>query len=65
MWVLNEQQGERWSTCHDLRTDPYQLDPVDDPALDLELARTTHRVLTSLEAPWEELDAFIAAHPAS
>lgn len=59
MWVLNEQQGRRWSVCHDLEADPYQLDPVDDPALDLQLARATHRVLLALDAPWSALEQHI------
>ncbi|MDN5901354.1 MAG: sulfatase, partial [Brachybacterium sp.] len=33
MWVLSARRGEVWPTCHDLVADPFQLHPLEDPAL--------------------------------
>ncbi|ATG50784.1 hypothetical protein CFK38_04035 [Brachybacterium vulturis] len=58
MWVLSARSGEVWSTCHDLVADPFQLHPLEDPALDRALAARARELFARLEMPWPELDRY-------
>ncbi|MCT1776467.1 hypothetical protein [Brachybacterium sp. p3-SID957] len=51
--------------CHNLEADPYQLDPVEDAELDVQLARQTRRVLLAIGAPWPAREQYITSHPAA
>lgn len=59
LWVLATENGVVTRTCHDLVEDPYQLDPVEDAALDGRLSRRLQRMLADLGHPWQPLDDWI------
>lgn len=58
MWVLSAQNGEVWSTCHDLVADPFQQHPLQDPELDRALAARARELFARLEMPWPALDRY-------
>lgn len=58
LWVLSARRGEVWSTSHDLVADPFQLHPLEDPALDRALAARARELFARLEMPWPVLEQY-------